>query len=249
MRKKILVLEKARYIFTLLRLHADASLFDLEAESDGLVGLSKIYSYKPDLVLMDVMLDSISGFDFIQALRLRSDETRLTPVIIFSDRILVKNLFRPKDIQGFMPKPFSILELLELMKTALNNSEIARANAPRALAIGFDWEPLRAIKKVFTEEGFETDIAQDGAHALQVAITKRPAVIFVTSSLAQMNIWEFCRLVKEFPLLKDTLIVIYDAGGIFEKGSDISTKAAQIITYTSHTDLEAQTRAFLKAHF
>jgi len=66
--------------------------FDFVEATNGLEGLNKVTSEKPDLVLLDVILSRKSGFDVLIEMR-KNPETRETPVIILS------NLSQESDIK------------------------------------------------------------------------------------------------------------------------------------------------------
>ena len=92
---------------------------------DGIEGLRKIYSEKPDLILLDLMLPRKSGFDILKEIK-ADPEVKDIPVLILS------NLAQEKEIeQGLalgaidylVKTDYSIQQVMEKIKKALERSE------------------------------------------------------------------------------------------------------------------------------
>ena len=248
MRKKILVIEDEPFVVLMVRMRLEEYRFDVITAADGQEGLNKTISEKPDLVLLDVLAPKLDGFHFVKELRKRKDDVRLIPVIVMSVRESMRDLFDPKDINGFFSKPFDSLELLEKINQVLKVSEKERGTAPKALLIGFDWDALRPIKVVLEKNGFIVYVSRDAHEAIQEAVKLAPHVIFAPSLLAGMDIWELRALFKELPITKNVPFVVYDLGNVGEAGAS-TVKATRVIDYSSHEQLSEKTESFLKEYF
>jgi signal transduction histidine kinase len=114
-----------RYVLDLLRPH-----WRVEACADGQQALAAIGARLPDLVLADVMLPALDGFELLRRLR-ASARTARVPVILLSARAggqaTVEGLAAGAD--DYLVKPFSARELLARIRTHL---ELARARESRA---------------------------------------------------------------------------------------------------------------------
>ena len=114
-----------RYVLDLLRPH-----WRVEACSDGAQALAAIGARLPDLVLADVMLPALDGFELLRRLR-SSPRTARVPVILLSARAggqaTVEGLAAGAD--DYLVKPFAARELLARIRTHL---ELARARESRA---------------------------------------------------------------------------------------------------------------------
>ncbi len=248
MKKKILIIEKEPFIALLTDMRLAPTRFETITAGDGIEGLEKVDAQKPDVILLDVVLPRMDGFHFVQELRRRSDETRLIPVLVFSARSAMKDLFRPQDIQGFFLKPFNTFELLEKIEAVIREREQQFNTVPRALLVGFDWDAMRPIRGICEREGFAVLSARDAHKALEVAVRESPKVIFVSSLLAGMDVWEFCSMMQDLPATRNIPMVVYDLGDLGEEGTR-QIKAAKVIVYTDHRDLEVQTEKYLKENF
>jgi signal transduction histidine kinase/GAF domain-containing protein len=114
-----------RYILDLLRPH-----WRVEGCVDGREALASVQERLPDLVLADVMLPAMDGFELLRRLR-ASPRTARVPVILLSARAggeaTVEGLEAGAD--DYLVKPFSAQELLARLRTHL---ELARAREARA---------------------------------------------------------------------------------------------------------------------
>lgn len=79
--KKILIIDDDPFIADMYVLKFKAEGFEVEAANDGRVGLERAAKMKPDVILLDVVMPAIDGFDVLQ--KLRADTSLGRPKIIF----------------------------------------------------------------------------------------------------------------------------------------------------------------------
>ena len=91
----------------------------LEAE-DGTDGLARARFEKPDLVVTDIMMPGLDGFQLAEALRLH-EQTRHIPLIFLSGEATARNEARATELGAlaYVSKPFDPLALAALVKGAL----------------------------------------------------------------------------------------------------------------------------------
>lgn len=80
---KILIVEDSEPIASMYQRQLEAEGHTVVIASDGKVGLAKVKSDNPDLVLLDIILPEISGLDFLAKMRSNSD-TKKIPVVAIS---------------------------------------------------------------------------------------------------------------------------------------------------------------------
>jgi PAS domain S-box-containing protein len=118
------------YIVNLLRPH-----WTVDTAADGNIALARIRKYPPDLVISDVTMPNLDGFELLHALR-SSPATREIRVILLSARAgeeaVVEGLEKGAD--DYLVKPFSGRELLTRVRSQLDSAR-AKTDAVRALAI------------------------------------------------------------------------------------------------------------------
>ncbi len=84
MKKRILVIEDDKFIASLLVGVLEKEGFEVDLALDGEDGLRKLEAELPDIILLDLILPGINGFEVLEKLK-KGDATRKIPVIIISN--------------------------------------------------------------------------------------------------------------------------------------------------------------------
>lgn len=118
---KILIIEDEEAIADLEKDYLELSGFDVEVANDGLVGYQKAMEEDYNLVILDLMLPGMDGFEICRKLR----EEKNTPIIMVSakkdDIDKIRGLGLGAD--DYMTKPFSPSELVARVKAHLSRYE------------------------------------------------------------------------------------------------------------------------------
>jgi DNA-binding response OmpR family regulator len=127
--KRILLVEDDPDIALSLRtkLERDGG-YEVEVVADGPTGLARATAEPPELVLLDVNLPGIDGFEVCRRLR-KVPETAAVPVIMLTARIGEDDRVRGLDLgaDDYITKPFSPKEALARVRAVLRRSERAAA--------------------------------------------------------------------------------------------------------------------------
>ena len=118
---KILIIDDDSELCELLSEYLQSEGFDITVANDGHSGLNLIDRLAPDLVVMDVMMSPISGFEVLK--KLRSYNSTL-PVIMLTARgdDIDKILGLELGADDYLPKPFNPRELCARIKAILRRS-------------------------------------------------------------------------------------------------------------------------------
>jgi DNA-binding response OmpR family regulator len=111
---KILVIDDEEDVLEVLRLVLSRSGYEVDATSSGMEGLARAQAGQPDLVLLDIMMQRMDGWEVLRALK--SDAaTRDIPVVILSARVEPKDKIRglQEGAVDYVTKPFAVREILE----------------------------------------------------------------------------------------------------------------------------------------
>ncbi|NDJ84735.1 MAG: response regulator [Chloroflexi bacterium] len=120
--KHIVTVEDEPAIVDLLSYVLDAPQVLLTTCTDGAEGLAAIRDQVPDLVIMDLMLPVLNGWQVYDALR-EDEATRNLPVIILSvagDESERREAFRGSEVDFFMNKPFDPRALRRIVQEILD---------------------------------------------------------------------------------------------------------------------------------
>ncbi|HEY1697140.1 MAG TPA: response regulator transcription factor [Polyangiaceae bacterium] len=130
-KRRVLVVEDDASIALGLRINLEAEGYVVFAAEDGERGLEIARAERPDLVILDVMLPKMNGFQLLQTLR---REGMATPIIILSARTGEMDKVTGLELgaEDYVAKPFSLAELLARVRGALRRGP-RPAEAPRSL--------------------------------------------------------------------------------------------------------------------
>lgn len=119
--KRVLVVEDQRDLASLLAHNLRQEGLDVRTVEDGREALPAVRSWQPDLVILDLMLPGIDGFEVLRGIR---GDGREMPVLILSARGEEQDKIRGfrLDADQYVTKPFSLVELLERVHALLRRS-------------------------------------------------------------------------------------------------------------------------------
>lgn len=116
--KKILVVDDDKDIIEPLGLILEAKGFQVETISKGKLVYSKIASFKPDLLLLDILMSGTDGREICKKLKSEKKTVNLT-VIMMSAHPSAKKDSEEIGADDFIAKPFETDELLAIIKKYL----------------------------------------------------------------------------------------------------------------------------------
>ena len=131
--KTVLIVEDEKNIVDILRFNLQREGYQTLEAYDGEDGLNKARSEKPDLILLDVMLPRMNGFEVCRALRQAGDNV---PVIILTAREEETDKVLGLEIgaDDYITKPFSMRELIARVGANIRRTSMAAPAAATAAA-------------------------------------------------------------------------------------------------------------------
>ncbi len=132
MARKILVVDDTRNVQVLLSDFLGGQDFEVLTAGDGREAMAVVQEANPDMILLDIMMPNMDGYQFISQLR----RTSSTPVIMITAKQQEADIIRGFDLgaDDYITKPFRLRELLVRMRAVL------RRAAPKEVA-----EPVLTI--------------------------------------------------------------------------------------------------------
>lgn len=134
--EKILIVDDDVNICELLRLYLEKEGFQTEVVTDGLAAVSSFSSFSPNLVLLDIMLPGLDGWQICREIR----KTSQTPIIMLTakgetfDKVLGLEL----GADDYITKPFEPKEVVARIKAVLRRSapaqNAAASDAPKEVS-------------------------------------------------------------------------------------------------------------------
>ncbi|HEX6384352.1 MAG TPA: response regulator [Anaerolineae bacterium] len=123
--KKVVCIEDELEMIELVKLILGRNKFEVTGAVGGHEGLEKIAEVQPDVVLLDLMMPEMDGWEVYQKMK-ASEEMRSIPVIVVTakaqsiDRVLGLHIARVDD---YITKPFGPQELLDSVERVIRNKK------------------------------------------------------------------------------------------------------------------------------
>ena len=189
MAKKILVVDDESNIVDILRFNLQREGYEVVAAYDGQEGLDKARSESPDLILLDVMLPLMDGFQVCEELR-KTD--RLTPIIMLTAREEERDRVMGLELgaDDYVVKPFSVRELLARVRTNIRRQAVMNEESPgtdnllRAGRITVDPDRQLVLK-----DGRSVDVSQREFELLRLLAASAGTVFSREQLLSQ--VWNY----------------------------------------------------------
>ena len=124
MPKKILAVDDERHIVRLVQVNLQRAGYEVVTAYDGKEALEKVASEQPDLIVLDVMMPYMDGFEVLQNLR-KNMSTRELPVIMLTAKAQDADVFRgwQSGVDCYLTKPFNPMELISFVKRIFKSLE------------------------------------------------------------------------------------------------------------------------------
>ena len=121
LKQKILIVDDDENIAELISLYLEKEQYDTETAHDGEEALRLYAANKPDVLVADVMMPKLDGFELVRRIR-KSDS--LTPVIFLTARSAVNDVVHGFEMgaNDYLKKPFGMQELIVRIKALLGRA-------------------------------------------------------------------------------------------------------------------------------
>jgi two-component system, OmpR family, copper resistance phosphate regulon response regulator CusR len=122
---RVLVIDDEAPIRLLCRVNLETAGMQVREAEDGAAGLAAVRAERPDVILLDVMMPGMDGWQVMEALR-GDEATRDIPIVFLTARAELRDQARGLELGGFdyVTKPFNPLELAPLVEDLLRRVEL-----------------------------------------------------------------------------------------------------------------------------
>jgi DNA-binding response OmpR family regulator len=130
MNKKILIVEDDQIVANIYRNKFSVEGYEVEVALDGQSGMEMLKSFRPDAVVLDLMLPKMTGVDFMKQIRAQADFQKL-PVIVFSNTYLtnlVQEAWKAGATKCLSKANCTPKQVIEVLRTTMNNGENGSAS-------------------------------------------------------------------------------------------------------------------------
>jgi two-component system, OmpR family, response regulator len=184
---RVLVVDDELNITELVSLGLRYEGFDVSSAHDGRGALRAIREFKPDLVILDVTMPDIDGFEVVRRMRA---ESLWTPVIFLTARDATEDKVAGLTVGGddYLAKPFSLDELIARVRAIVRRNDLSARQAPSGV--------LRYLDLVLDEDRLEVS---RGARPISLTPTEFRLLRFLMLNAGRVlsksqildHVWEY----------------------------------------------------------
>ena len=200
--------------------------FRVEVARDGFDAIERAQELRPDVVVMDLAMPGLDGFETTQRLKLL-ETTRAIPVIALTAHELPREWAISAGCAAYLRKPCEPYDLALEVTSALRRAADAAPRAPEVPSAGVaarprvmvvdDHEDARELFSRYLDGlGYAVVVAADGDEAMRDIPLLRPDVVVMDLDLPRLDGWEAIRRLKRDPLTRPIPVIavsghVYDA--------------------------------------
>ncbi|RYG68630.1 response regulator [bacterium] len=121
MAKRILAVDDEKHILRLVQINLEKAGYDVVTASNGREAVEAVRSEHPDLIVMDVMMPEMDGFEALKILK-ADDATSSIPVVMLTAKAQDADVFQgwQSGADLYLTKPFNPMELLTFVRRILD---------------------------------------------------------------------------------------------------------------------------------
>ncbi|MEH2237171.1 response regulator [Nostoc sp.] len=177
--KTILVVDDDANIRELLRQQLESEGYNVREAKDGVDAIHQIKIARPDLILLDVMMPQINGFDVAAVLK-NDPQTADIPIIILS---ILENKERGYHIgiDRYLTKPIDPEKLLKEIGSLLSQG----TSSKKVLVVDKNASTLKTLSDVLQTQGYSVIQASDPQEGINKARSAKPDMIIIDSIFSQ----------------------------------------------------------------
>jgi CheY-like chemotaxis protein len=229
MATKLLLIDDDQVLGEVMRQRLLTEGYECVWKRDGAEGMVAMHENKPDLILLDIVMPVMNGYEFLEAMS-RDPECAKIPVIVISnsgqpveiERVLalgvkdylVKAQFTPDEVlikvQKILGSVTPAPEVLPPAPIEVEAPAAGKAPMDTKILIVEDEQILAELASGrFRSEGYEVFTAGDGQQCLEVAAREHPDIILLDVIMPVMNGFEALKRLKADSALADIPVVVF----------------------------------------
>ncbi|MFA5315132.1 MAG: response regulator [Candidatus Omnitrophota bacterium] len=203
-KKKILVIDDEADIREIVRIYLEEEGCEVIEAANGQEGILKAQSEKPDLIVLDIMLPGINGFEVAKHLK-DDPNTQDIPVIILS--VLAQDSQYRQCILDYISKPFRQEELVATVRRIFSK---VNGKGPKKTILVVDDDPdiVDIIAICLKDNSLNPEKAYNGQEALQKVKSGKIDLILLDINMPGMNGFEVIKHLKSDPATCDIPVVV-----------------------------------------
>lgn len=179
---RILVVEDEKKVASFIKKGLTEESYAVDVANDGEAGLEMATTTTYDLIILDLMLPKVDGFQIVEGLRSKKIET---PILILTARDQVDDRVRGLDLgaDDYIAKPFAFTELLARVRALLR-----RAGGTRAATLKVDDLSLDPVTREVRRDDKKIDLTAKEYALLEFFMRNKDKIL--TRTIISEHVWD-----------------------------------------------------------
>ncbi len=269
--KKILIIEDDLLLGDVLTQKLTSEGFEVVLASDGLKGYEKIKSFKPDLILLDIILPTMNGYEILEG-KQKDPAMAYIPVIIISNSgqpveinralalgvkdYLVKAQFDPEEVltkvRAQFGKEKEIVSSIKSLENIMNKEEnLVDLKGKKIMWVEDDQFLNDIIARKLSLTGCVFFHSTEGEGALKKISEEMPDIVMLDIILSGMDGFEILRRIKSDPKTKHIPVILLSNLGQdsdIEKGKKLGAVRFMIKATVTPNEIISQIKEVLTSN-
>lgn len=262
MKKKILIIDDDIHWIEILSARLKARGYEIAVAENGEQGFDAMTTGKPDLVIADVLMPHMTGYELLNKLEASSGRVRDIPIIVVSSRGSMEEYFDSWKIHRFIPKAADMDVLVgevdhllsrggadEAPAKALFPDELLPWAGKKVMLVGMDDYIVGKVKMFLEQQSIKVVVGLNEQDAFETAVKERPQFIFCQfyEDTEKLDADALNRQLKKDDRTKAIPFVPFCTEAISIDAMK-SVGARYLITFGTGSELAQNIANFLKAH-
>ncbi len=180
-KKVVLVIDDDISIRELLRQQLEAEGYTVREAKDGREGITQVKQAPPDLIILDVMMPEMSGFDV--AAVLKNDPQTMTIPIIINSIVEDKARGYRLGVDRYLTKPADSEELLREVGALLSQG----TSTKKVMVVDENASTVRTLSEVLQARGYSVVEANNDRELMERAVSAKPDMIIVNAGFSEKH--------------------------------------------------------------
>jgi DNA-binding response OmpR family regulator len=260
--KKILIVEDEKELVKLLKIRFERAGYEVITAANGAEGLALCLEKKPDLLVVDVLMPQMTGYEMVRQIRAKGGLFSKIPVVVITAKASMKEFFEGFDHLQFIQKPFDQQKLLDMVGESIRAIDPGSSGAAwggtadekkisaiskKIMLLGVDEYLVGKLKDFLTNAGHRVYSAQDEKDAISQVSRLRPDACLVQyfEDPLTLDAVKVYNHVSSAPETKDLPFATFCLRGL-DLDAYKTMKTAHIIPYSESSDLLKSVERFVQ---
>ena len=177
-RKKILVVDDDRHIREFIRQELEANSYTIVEAKDGFAAVEQVREQRPDLIVLDIMMPGMSGFDVSAVVK--NDPLTMGITIIILSVMEERERGERLGVERYFTKPVNSVDLASEIDVLLHQENVKK----KVIVVDKNVSLVKALSEIMRAQGYTVAEAFNGSEFMEKAREIKPDIVIADAEIA-----------------------------------------------------------------